>query len=788
MGTWHLNKDFIFLDGAMGTMLQKLGMELGERPELLCLTQEAKITEIHRLYLEAGSDILYTNTFGASPYKLEGTGAASEEVISKAVELARRACRGTKALVALDIGPIGALLEPAGTLNFQDAYQMFRRQMAAGAAAGANLIVIETMADLYEMKAAVLAAKESTRLPVFATMTFEENRRTFSGCSVSAMAAVLEGLGVDAMGINCSLGPHEIYPIARELSGYTSLPLIVKANAGLPDPVTGEYAILPEEFAREMRRYAELGVTIVGGCCGTTPEYIRKLKEAFAGAAPAARQPVSGSILCTPTRTVSIDGVRVIGERINPTGKPRFQQALREGDLNYIVSQGVSQAEAGADILDVNVGLPDIDEPKVMETVVKSLQSVLDLPLQIDSSDPLAIEAGLRACNGKAAVNSVNGDRKVLGKVLPIVKKYGAAVVGLTLDEKGIPATAEERFAIAERILAEALRHGIRKEDVYIDCLTMTVSARQADAAETLRAVSMVREKLGLHTVLGVSNISFGLPRRELINRSFLTLAMGRGLTLPILNPNSREMMDTVAAFRLLSGEDKDSKEYIARFSGSETVQAAPEEALAPGESLEYAISRGLKDETRQAVKSLLSSTDGLTIVNEHLIPALDRVGDRFERGEIFLPQLIHSAAAAQQAFEEIKTVLSKAGGAPMSKGKIVLATVRGDIHDIGKNIVKIILENYGYKIIDLGRDVEPNLVAKTAIKEGAGLVGLSALMTTTLKSMEETITILRKSGHGCKIMVGGAVLTPEYAARIGADYYAKDAKQAADIAKEVLG
>lgn len=781
------DKPLIFLDGAMGTMLQKSGLKLGERPELLCLSHPDTIVSIHRMYLDAGSDIIYTNTFGANEHKLEGTGHTVEEIISAAVGIARQAVQGTSAKVALDIGPIGELLEPTGTLSFEDAYAIFRRQMVAGAQAGADLIVIETMTDLYEVKAAVLAAKENTDLPVFVTMTFEDNHRTFTGCCVPSMAAVLEGLGVDALGINCSLGPAEILPIAQELAACTNLPLIVKANAGLPNLETGSYDITPELFAEQMLPYLECGLCYVGGCCGTTPNYIRALRAALDGKSIQKKEVQPHSAVCSPTRFVSIDGVRVIGERINPTGKKRFQQALKEGDLDYILSQGVQQAEAGAHILDVNVGLPGIDEPAMMVQVVKALQGVTDLPLQIDSSDPAAIDAGLRVYNGRAIVNSVNGKREVLEQILPIVKKYGACVVGLALDENGIPDTAEERFAIAQRILQAALEHGIPKEHVFIDCLTLTVSAQQAGAQQTLKALSMVRDQLGLHTVLGVSNISFGLPNRGLINHSFLMLAMQAGLDLPILNPNTPAMMDAVAAYNVLSAADVDSEAYISRFSGAENAPA-PAPVGEQSMDIDYAIAKGLKEDARRITAALLQEHSELDIINQMLIPALDRVGARFEKGEIFLPQLINSAGASCEAFDVIKANILKKGAPSVSKGKILVATVKGDIHDIGKNIVKVILQNYGYQVIDLGRDVDPQRVVDTAIREDVHLIGLSALMTTTLPSMAQTITALRESGHPCHIFVGGAVLTPEYAAEIGADDYARDAKQSVDIARRVLG
>ncbi len=778
----------LLLDGAMGTQLQAAGLKLGQWPETLCFTQPELVTEIHRRYIRAGSQVIYTNTFQANGHKLAGTGYSVRETVLQAVQLARAAAVGTETLVALDVGPIGELLEPLGTLRFEDAYDLYREIVTAGAEAGADLVAFETFTDLYDIKAAVLAAKEHTDLPILATMTFEENHRTFTGCTVPAMALTLEGLGVDALGFNCSLGPQEILPLAQELVQWTSLPLVIKPNAGLPDPATNEYTITPEEFAAEMLPYTALGVRILGGCCGTTPAFLRTLADKLAGVVPGERPPAIRRGVCCPSHVTELNGVRVIGERINPTGKKRFQQALREYDLNYILERGIEQQDAGADILDVNVGLPGLDEPAMMRDVVRALQSVVTLPLQIDSSDPAAIEAGLRVCNGKAIVNSVNGKQEVLDTVLPIVKWYGAAVVGLTMDENGIPQTAEARFAIAQRILEAALAHGIPREDVYIDCLTLTVSAQQEQAAETLKAVRWVTERLGLHTVLGVSNISFGLPERMRITESFLTQALYCGLDLPIINPNQKQIMDAVATFRVLSGEDRDSEAYIQRFGAGSAAPAAAPAPTGGDMDIETAIAKGLKDECARLTRELLKTESELDVINRRLIPALDKVGDRYERGEIFLPQLINSANASCEAFEVIKKQILSRGGSGISKGKIIVATVQGDIHDIGKNIVKVILENYGYQVIDLGRDVPVQRVVDAAIQQDVYLIGLSALMTTTVSSMAATIQALRESGHPCKIWVGGAVLTPEYAKEIGADYYAKDAKQSVDIAKEVLG
>ena len=778
--------EWTLLDGAMGTMLQAAGMPVGQLPELWSIQHPEIVTRIQRAYVEAGSRVIFANTFGANRHKLSGSGYDVEAVISAGIRAAREAAGDEPVRVALDVGPIGQLLEPLGTLSFSEAYDIFREMVTAGERAGADLIVFETMSDLYEAKAAVLAAKEHTNLPVWVTMTFEATGRTFVGVTVPAMAMTLTGLGVDALGFNCSLGPKELLPMVEELAHWTNLPLILKPNAGLPDPSTGAHTITPEEFAEEMVQAAKLGVTIMGGCCGTTPDFIKALGSRLAETRPGTRSKADRHGICSATQAVELQGVRVIGERINPTGKKRFQQALREGDMGYILERGLEQQDAGADILDVNVGLPGIDESAMMTRVVKALQGVVDLPLQIDSSDPTAIEAGLRAVNGKAIVNSVNGNQEVLDTVLPLCKKYGAAVVGLTMDHRGIPQTAEQRIEIARRILEMALAYGIPREDVFIDCLTLTVSAQQEQAAETLKAVRYVREELGLHTVLGVSNISFGLPAREQITVSFLTQAMYAGLDLPIINPNQQAVMDAVAAFRVLSGQDRDSAAYIERFA--EMPEPAVTSKQSGAVTLETAIARGLKEETAALTQKALETMSELDVVNNLLIPALDLVGDRYEKQEIFLPQLIHAANAACEGFEIIKKRIAQRGEGSVSKGKIVIATVQGDIHDIGKNIVKVVLENYGYTVIDLGRDVPVETVVEAVIREDVRLVGLSALMTTTVVSMAETIAAIRASGHSCKIMVGGAVLTPEYAAEIGADFYAKDAKQSADIARQVLG
>lgn len=779
--------NYTILDGGMGTMLQAAGLPVGQLPEVWNLTNPEQVARIQRKYVEAGAQVIYANTFGANRHKVAASGYTPKELIAGGIQAARAAAGDRKVKVALDVGPIGQLLEPLGTMSFDEAYDIYKEMVVAGEEAGADLVIFETMSDLYEVKAAVLAARENTRLPVWVTMTFEATGRTFVGVTVPAMALTLTGLGVDALGFNCSLGPKELLPMVEELRQWTDLPMILKPNAGLPDPATGAYTITPEEFAEEMAPAAELGVQIMGGCCGTTPDFIRALSGRLADRAVPARPKATRHGVCSPTCVAELNGVRVIGERINPTGKKRFQQALREWDMSYILEKGMEQQDAGAEILDVNVGLPGIDEAKMMTQVVKNLQSVVELPLQIDSSAPEAIEAGLRAYNGKPIVNSVNGNQEVLEQILPLCKKYGAAVVGLAMDHNGIPQTWEARVEIAKRIMDTALAYGIPKEDIYIDCLTLTVSAQQEQAAETLKAVRYVSEKLGLHNVLGVSNISFGLPAREHITVSFLTQAMYAGLDLPIVNPNQKAIMDAVTAFRVLSGQDRDSEAYIARFAGE--TSAAPAQPQTTGQmTIETAIAKGLKQETAALTEKALETMSELDVVNTKLIPALDLVGDRYERQEIFLPQLINSANAACEGFEVIKKRIAEKGAGSVSKGKIVIATVHGDIHDIGKNIVKVVLENYGYTVIDLGRDVPVETVVEAVIREDVKLVGLSALMTTTVVSMAETIKAIRESGHDCKIWVGGAVLTPEYAEEIGADYYAKDAKQSVDIARKVLG
>ncbi len=772
-----MKNKLMILDGAMGTVLQKRGIAAGKAPELLNLTNPEPLCAIHREYVKAGSQIIYANTFGANGRKLKGSGYSAEDVIRAGIQNARAAA-GNQAKVALDIGPLGELVEPLGTLRFEDAYDLFAQMAIAGEEAGADLAVIETMTDLYEAKAALLAVKENTSLPVFVTMSFDGNGRTFTGLTVSAMAHTLEGLGADAIGLNCSLGPDGVAPIIRDLAKCTRLPIIAKPNAGLPDPVDGTYSMGPEAFAKAMEECVKAGASIVGGCCGTGPEYIAALHDTPLAGRDFDRTPC----LCTPTRVCRLDGVRVIGERINPTGKKRFQQALLENDLDYILQCAVEQEDAGADILDVNVGYPGVNEAQMLPRVVKKLQSAVALPLMLDSSNPEAIEAGLRVYNGKAAVNSVSGDEEALEKLLPIVRKYGAAVVGLTLDKSGVPQSAEARVAIARRILDAAVRHGVAREDVYIDCLTLTVSAQQEQAQETLKAVRLIREELGLQTVLGVSNISFGLPNRPFLNQVFLAQAFNAGLTLPILNPNLTEMMDSVFAHRALSGEDGGCSDYVQRFACAQTKPQA-----ASGLTLEEAVIRGLGADAAQLAIAALQTQPPMELVQQRLIPALDKVGAEYEQGRAFLPQLLSAAQAAQSVFEVIKTEIARCGGEPVKKGMIAIATVQGDIHDIGKNIVKTVLQNYGYDVLDLGRDAAPETILSAVREQGIRLVGLSALMTTTLPAMEQTTRMLLSLQDAPSVMVGGAVVTPEYAQSLGA-HYAGDARQAVEIARRVLG
>lgn len=793
----YIKDNILVFDGAMGTMLQNSGLKLGEYPEIFNITHKEEIIKIHKNYINAGAKVITTNTFGANELKLKNTKFSVEEIIKSGVDLAKKARGNKDCYIALDIGPIGELLEPMGTLNFEKAIDIFKRQIKIGEKSGADLILIETMTDLYEMKAAIIAAKESCSLPIFATMTFEEDGRTFTGCLPESMAITLEGLGVDAIGVNCSLGPKELKGIVEKIINNTNLPVIVQPNAGLPNMIKGKarYDINEEEFANFIRELVELGVSIIGGCCGTTPRFIEEISKIAISNHKINRKKIIKYAVTSPFKVVEIDEVRVVGERINPTGKKRFKKAIIDRDMDYILKQAIEQIEGGAEILDVNVGLPEIDEEALMESTIKELQSIIDVPLQIDSAKKNVIESALRVYNGKPIVNSVNGEDEVLDSILPLVKKYGASVVGLTLDNNGIPKDYESRFKIAEKIVDRAVEYGIKKEDVYIDCLALTVSAQQEEVMDTLKALKIVKERLGVKTILGVSNISFGLPNRDIINETFLALALGAGLDLPIMNPNREGMMNVINSFKVLNNNDHGAKKYIKNY-GDKKI----EKILVPKENTNYSneldnseesldklILQGLKNSTRQITEKLLQEKTELEIVNEDLIPALDKVGKKYENGEIFLPQLIQAAETVKVSFDLIKDRLARLNKSEVNKGKIILATVKGDIHDIGKNIVKLILQNYGYDILDLGKDVPIEKIVKEAIENDIKLVGLSALMTTTIVSMEETILALKEAGFKGKIFVGGAVLTEDYSEKIGADFYAKDAKESVEIAKKVF-
>ena len=774
-----IKNSIVLLDGALGTQLQKRGLEGGAIPERLNVENPQLIYSVCKEYVDSGSDIVYTNTFGANRKKLKDSREV-ETLIKAGVKIARQAA-GDK-LVALDIGPSGALIEPLGSMTFDEAYELFKEQVLAGKD-GADLIVIETMSDLYELKAALLAVKENCDLPVIASMTFDEGGRTFTGCSVEAFA-ITASAWADALGINCSLGPDALLPIMQRLVDNTDLPVFIKANAGLPDSEMN-YSVSAEEFASIYEKYIDMGVGILGGCCGTTPEYIAKLDELRKFKKIGKRSRKYNTAVCSSTKVVYIDGVKVIGERINPTGKKAMKQALIDRNFDYIANQTMEQVEAGAEILDVNAGLPQIDEKQMLTDMVKYIQSITDAPLQIDCGKPEAIESALRYYNGKPIVNSVNAEEKSLTSILPIVAKYGASVVGLTIDEKGIPKTVEERVRLAEKIIERAKHYGIREEDVYIDCLTLTVSAEPEQALNTLKAIEILKSKYNIKTVLGVSNISFGLPARQIVNTAFLTMAMHAGLDLPILNPNIPENMQAVDAFNVLTCKDKNCMAYTAKYADYAGTQIIKKEtAKSDGEGGEkdifYCIEKGL-DRASALTTELLKSHDALQVIDDYLIPALNRVGDNYEKGKIFLPQLIASADCAKACFDVVKKYLPV--GTDTEKGKIVLATVKGDVHDIGKNIVKTVLENYGYKVIDLGKNVAPMTVVDAVRDNDIKLCGLSALMTTTVENMRETVRLVKEHCPNCKVMVGGAVLTEEYAKQIGADKYCKDANVSAKYA-----
>ena len=790
----RLGKELLYFDGGMGTLLQAKGLKPGELPETWNLTHPDDIVDIHRQYYEAGSDIVLTNTFGANALKFQGTDYALKDVVEAAVHHARKASESgvtdkREVYVGLDVGPTGKLLKPMGDLDFEEAYEAFAEVMRYGEEAGVDFIHIETMSDTYEVKAAVLAAKEQTSLPVFATMIFDEKGKLLTGGDVPAVVALLEGLRVDALGINCGMGPEQMIPILKEILTYTSIPVIVKPNAGLPKQKDGEvwYDVDPAQFAGFMEEIAKEGACVIGGCCGTTPEHIKAMTAQVQR--NQLRPPVKKDLTVVSSYGKAVvlgEKPIIIGERINPTGKKKFKQALKEHDLDYILREGIIQQDNGAHILDVNVGLPDIDESAMMCEVVQELQSIINLPLQIDTVDISALEAAMRIYNGKPMVNSVNGKQSSMDAVFPLIKKYGGVVVGLTLDEDGIPATAEGRVKVAGKIIEEAKKYGIDKKDIVIDVLCMTISSEPTGAITTLEALRQVREKYGVCTVLGVSNISFGLPYRPAVNSNFYTMAMQSGLSAGIINPLSEDMMRSYYSFCALMNYDENCEKYIEQY-GSQKVQAVTPATKAEM-TLKTAIEKGLKEEAHHITAELVKDKAPLDIINEELIPALDQVGKGFEKGTVFLPQLLMSADAAKIAFAVLKDELAKSGESEQAKDKVILATVKGDIHDIGKNIVKVLLENYSFDVIDLGKDVPPEEIVETAIKEDVRLVGLSALMTTTVVSMEETIRQLRKKKPECKVMVGGAVLNQDYSDMIGADFYGKDAMQSVYYAQQLFG
>ncbi len=805
----------LFCDGGMGSLLQASGLKPGELPELWNISHPEKLQEIHLSYLEAGADIMTTNTFGANRLKF---GDQLEAIVTAGVKNARAAVeKAGHGYVALDMGPTGRLLKPLGDLDFEDAVDLYKEVAAIGAKAGADLVLIETMSDSYELKAAVLAAKEAAfrpdtgeQLPIFATVIFDEKGKLLTGGNIASTTALLEGLKVDALGINCGLGPVQMKGILEELLEWSSLPILVNPNAGLPRSENGKtvYDIDPGEFAKVMGEIAAMGAVITGGCCGTTPEHIRLMAEECRDIPVVWPEPKRRTVVSSYSQAAVMgQATLIVGERINPTGKAKFKQALRDHDIEYILREAVSQQDNGAHILDVNVGLPGIDEAAVMEEVVRELQAITDLPLQIDTSDPAAMERALRIYNGKPLINSVSGKEESMEAVFPLAAKYGGVVIGLCLDENGIPDTAEGRLEVGRKIISRASQYGIRPEDIILDGLCMTVSSDSKGALTTLETLRRIRDELGVGTVLGVSNISFGLPQREIINGAFFTMAMECGLGAAIINPNSEAMMRAYYSFNALMDRDPQCSSYIERYgavsapavsrapvsgqdrNGSSVLgQASRELPEDKGAALSASIERGLKEGAREAVEALLKGQEPLDIINRYMIPALDHVGKGFEKGTLFLPQLLMSAEAAKAAFEVIKEKMEQSGQVQEKKGRIILATVKGDIHDIGKNIVKVLLENYSYEVLDLGKDVPPETIVKTAVEKKVTLVGLSALMTTTVPNMEETIRQLKQSDPSIRVMVGGAVLTEEYAAAIGADAYCKDAMASVNYAQEIFG
>lgn len=785
-----LGKRILFFDGAMGSMLQKNGLKTGELPETLNITNPETIIDIHLQYLKAGSDIISANTFGAYCTKYDNV----EEIIKAGIDNAKAAISYLEAkdkFIALDMGSVGKLLEPLGDLKFEECYEIYKRSAIAGEKAGADLVILETISDVYEAKAAILAIKENTSLPIICTMTFDEKGYALTGADVTVMTGVLEGLGVDALGINCGLGPVQIKGLFDKLKEVSSTPILVQPNAGLPRTENGQtvYDISADEFAKYMEQFAKEGAWLLGGCCGTTPLHIQKTYNLCKDIKPVEITEKDITLVTSYSKSVIIDKKPVIiGERINPTGKKKFKEALKQHNMDYILNEALSQADNYADVLDVNVGLPEIDENEMMIEAIKTIQSSVNLPLQIDSSTPEVIEKALRIYNGKPLVNSVNGKTEIMSKVFPAVKKYGGVVVGLCIDENGIPKTAEGRLEIAKKIVETAKNYGISRKNIIIDTLTLTVSAQQEESRETLKALTLVRKELGVKTVLGVSNISFGLPNRSLVNTTFLALALQSGLNACIINPLSNAMINTISAYNILYGIDKGCTEYIS-LQNSETTELAPVSNAKKVMSLKELIVKGAKEGAFEETSRLLREENKapVDIINDYIVSALDIVGDGYDKGKYFLPQLIMSAETAKNAFAAIQEFLNESGTVQEKKGKIVMATVEGDIHDIGKNIVSALLENYGFEVIDLGKDVPVEVIVDKVVSEDIKLLGLSALMTTTVVNMERTIKEVNKAKPDCKIMVGGAVLNQEYADEIGADFYGKDALASVEYAQKVF-
>ena len=773
----YIENEILVFDGAMGTMLQNEGLPVGANPEIFGLENPEKLLNIHKKYAQAGCNVIVTNTFGCNELKLDKLGYSVEEIIDNAVKIAKQAInesdKSIPRWVALDIGPVGEMLEPMGTLSFDKAYEIFKRQAIQGEKSGADLIIIETMMDLYEAKAAVLAAKENTNLPVICTMTFDENGRSFTGCLPESMVATIGGLGVEAIGVNCSLGPVQLLPIVEKITEISDLPVIVQANAGLPVFENDQtvYKMNAKEFFEGVKKFVDLGVSIVGGCCGTNETFIKEIcdnKHLLKKTKPNKKEK---TLVCSASKCIEIDGPIIMGERLNPTGRKPLIEAYTSGNHDYVVNLALEQVEEGSQILNVNVGVPHIDEKFTMEKVIKGIQEVVNTPLQIDSSNVEALEAGLRYYNGRTIVNSLNGKEESLEAILPIVKKYGAGVVGLTLDENGIPSTAQGRFEIAKKIVERAEAYGIKRKDIFIDCLSLTVSAQQEEAMATIEAIRMVKEQLGCKTILGVSNISFGVPNRKALNNTFLNLALGAGLDLAIINTEDEHMVSSIYSYRVINNMDKGCVEYINKYNDYSSVTSATGHKSTGDLTLEEIIEKGLKDEAKTSTEKLLELYDENHILDEILIPALDVVGQKYDSGKIFLPQMIQSAETVKVSLNLIKErLLGNKDKSTTSKGKIIVATVQGDIHDIGKNIVKIMLENYGYDVIDLGKDVPIQAVVDRAKADNINLIGLSALMTTTVQNMKKTIEALKENGINAKVFVGGAVLTEEFAKDMNAE------------------